>query len=422
MAANNDSQRPKSDKLIPNSYQTPNAYCDHLMHLLTDPEWKVLSYAVRRIFGFNKHQDRISLSQFVHGTKSEKTGEQLDYGTGLNIGTVRKALASLKEFNIMIEVSSYSRRENLAAEWALQLDYNKVDWDGLWARKERTDKKSQDRTKIARQAFMEMLERAGGPMLSDNIGSQDEDQGCGTTQGYAVGQHRAMLSDNIGLYCETTQGYAVGQHTPMLSDSTPLCCPTAGQNPVGNPVGNPEESNKEPAAPAADAALDSDPGISHSESQLADNDNESHSRNGDVENNDDGKPAPPTTFQGWLDVINGSSNPTAVIGWMILELYDPGRKKLEYADLRAKDRKAFGRVAGSIKNANGDYARLAQLLWENATRPPAGHILDYVDRAVSQQRREHNAQAKLVGRRKFKTYAESQAGRDLESGGLRISD
>ncbi len=72
-----------ASEFIPNSFQTPNVYIDRFMHLLTAEEWKVLSYAVRRIFGFQKRSDRISLSQFMHGTRSTLNDVQLDYGTGL---------------------------------------------------------------------------------------------------------------------------------------------------------------------------------------------------------------------------------------------------------------------------------------------------------------------------------------------------
>ena len=44
----------RQSDFIPNSYQTPNAYIDKYLHLLTGEEWKVLSYAIRRILGFQK--------------------------------------------------------------------------------------------------------------------------------------------------------------------------------------------------------------------------------------------------------------------------------------------------------------------------------------------------------------------------------
>ena len=47
----------------PNGYRTLNDYADRYMHLLTSDEWKVLSYVVRRTFGFQAREGRISLTQ-----------------------------------------------------------------------------------------------------------------------------------------------------------------------------------------------------------------------------------------------------------------------------------------------------------------------------------------------------------------------
>src|SRR5512136_1982387 len=94
-----------SDFLLPNSYQFPNAYCDRLMYLLTPAEWKVLSYAVRRIFGFQKFQDRISLSQFIHGTVSVKDDKPLDHGTGLSRPNVIVCLESLIRYRLITKLA-----------------------------------------------------------------------------------------------------------------------------------------------------------------------------------------------------------------------------------------------------------------------------------------------------------------------------
>ena len=66
---------------IPNSFQTPNAYVDQFMHLLSGPEYKVLCYLVRRIFGFQKRQDRVSMRQITSGIRNRE-GDFLDHGTG----------------------------------------------------------------------------------------------------------------------------------------------------------------------------------------------------------------------------------------------------------------------------------------------------------------------------------------------------
>ena len=52
----------KKSTFVPNSFQTPNDYVDEIMPYLTGEEFKVLIYAVRRILGFQKRQDRTSLS------------------------------------------------------------------------------------------------------------------------------------------------------------------------------------------------------------------------------------------------------------------------------------------------------------------------------------------------------------------------
>jgi len=115
---------------IPNSFQTPNVYIDAVMPLLLPHEFVVLSYAVRRIYGFNKRQDRIALSQFTDGTVSGD-GHNYDYGTGLSVGTVRKAIDVLIGFKLLIKVADNDTRRNEGALYELQLDQDAVDWDGL---------------------------------------------------------------------------------------------------------------------------------------------------------------------------------------------------------------------------------------------------------------------------------------------------
>lgn len=122
---------------IPNSFQVPNDYCDELMYLLTPAEWKVLSYAARRIFGFGKRKDYISLSQFMHGTLSRKRTEDsneekhLDWGTGLSKPAVVASLESLIRYRLMFKLAENDPRKNYGDLYALQLDCDKVDYDGL---------------------------------------------------------------------------------------------------------------------------------------------------------------------------------------------------------------------------------------------------------------------------------------------------
>jgi hypothetical protein len=134
---------------VPNSFQTPNDYVDGVMPHLTGEEFKVLIYAVRRILGFQKRQDRISISQFTDGTRS-KDGEVLDSGTGLCISTVKKCLASLVSFNLMQKVGENDPATNEGTLWELQWDETKVNWTALKEREAKKRKVYVKRMKKAR--------------------------------------------------------------------------------------------------------------------------------------------------------------------------------------------------------------------------------------------------------------------------------
>lgn len=136
-------------RFIPNSYQTPNAYADDLMAFLTSEEWKVLSYAVRRIFGFQKRQDRISKSQFMNGIKNGE-GEQLDYGTGLGERALTTALDALAKFGILLVIDDNDKRENKGKLYGLQLDERLIDIQGLRNRLEAQHEREKHRMQRAR--------------------------------------------------------------------------------------------------------------------------------------------------------------------------------------------------------------------------------------------------------------------------------
>lgn len=126
----------KQSSFVPSSFQTPNAYVDYVMPYLTGEEYKVLLYATRRILGFQKRQDRISLSQFTDGTINKK-GKVLDRGTGLSVETVKKSLASLVAFGLMVRVEGNDPRTNEGTLWSLQWNGRKVAWKALEEREEK---------------------------------------------------------------------------------------------------------------------------------------------------------------------------------------------------------------------------------------------------------------------------------------------
>lgn len=137
-------------EFIPNSFQTPNMYIDRYMSYLTDAEFRVLIYTVRRIFGFQKRQDSISLSQYTNGI-SNAYGEHLDGGCGVNSReTVRKALESLIGFNLIIRVARNNPLLNAGDTYSLQLDSSQVDMLALERREENRKSKARERTLKAR--------------------------------------------------------------------------------------------------------------------------------------------------------------------------------------------------------------------------------------------------------------------------------
>jgi hypothetical protein len=165
--------------LIPNSFQTPNGYVDEFMFWLTPPEWKVLTYTVRRIFGFQKRQDRISLSQYIVGTISTQDGRHLDHGTGLSKPAVMAALDNLIRYGLIIKLADNNVHRNEGALYALQLNVDQVDRSGLLERANSASRTNQQRTTEARR---KVRTRSVGL-----TGSSSGEVVSGTDPGWSVG-------------------------------------------------------------------------------------------------------------------------------------------------------------------------------------------------------------------------------------------
>lgn len=169
-------------KFIPNSYSTPNAYVDQYMAFLTSDEWKVLSYMVRRIFGFQKRQDRISYRQLTDGIVT-KEGERLDYGTGLGQAAVKSAIGGLVNFHLVNKDQDNDPKKNEGPMYSLNLDSSTVDFGGLTARREDLQRKNNEKIAKARQNLPPTVEQTpicqteggwvcqteGGVGLSDRV-------------------------------------------------------------------------------------------------------------------------------------------------------------------------------------------------------------------------------------------------------------
>ena len=135
-------------EFIPNSTTFPNVFTDQYMDLLTSNEWKVLSYLVRRTFGFHKLSDSIAFSQFCTGITT-RDGKRLDGGTGLSEAAVKNALANLVTFGLVVREQENDPAKNEGVLWRLQLEDSAVNVTGL---KERREKAAQDYKARAQKA------------------------------------------------------------------------------------------------------------------------------------------------------------------------------------------------------------------------------------------------------------------------------
>lgn len=94
-------------KLIPNSFQMPNAFVDEVMVKLNDPAVKIYLVIVRKTRGWHKEFDSISLSQF-------------ERFTGKSRPTVVKSLKELTKAGLVKKVASSRNGE----AYALNDDFN----------------------------------------------------------------------------------------------------------------------------------------------------------------------------------------------------------------------------------------------------------------------------------------------------------
>lgn len=83
-------------------------------------------------------------------------------------------------------------------------------------------------------------------------------------------------------------------------------------------------------------------------------------------------PPVPVSLTGWTERLRDSSNRQAVLVLMFETLY-PG----------AVDVPSFAYI-GRVANKVGGAGRLAELLWQNAAKPPSGDVLAYIQAQVAQ--------------------------------------
>src|SRR3990167_64095 len=141
-------------KLIPCSFQTPNAYVDLFMPYLESYEWRVLSYAIRHIFGWDDRIEdrrrRMSISTFEHGVPSFP-------GCGLSRPAIVRVLGNLSKYGLMKKIGKPTSQGQL---FELPVDSAEIDLEGLKQRLEEKKAKSTKRTQKARKT---KKERANQP-------------------------------------------------------------------------------------------------------------------------------------------------------------------------------------------------------------------------------------------------------------------
>jgi hypothetical protein len=132
--------KPKS-KIIPNTFQTPNAHVDQAMRFLSGDEYKVLNFAVRHIYGWqDRHQrykGRISLSVFVDGFTTEEGARY--YGCGLRRATIVDVLHRLVAFGLLVQIDEATKA---GRAWDIG---TMPDWDALSKRYEQKQAVNQTR-------------------------------------------------------------------------------------------------------------------------------------------------------------------------------------------------------------------------------------------------------------------------------------
>jgi hypothetical protein len=162
------------DGMIPNTFMFPNILVDRLMPYLSAEEWKVLSFAVRQIYGWRKEriagQASISLSVFMNGAV---IGEWRNYGVGLSKPTLTKALQTLIEFGIIRVVDDKNSEGTI---YALADSEHEIHWSKVHKRFDEQLAKGRQRTDKARSARRKQVvyETNGGFVGQTDSGLSDK--------------------------------------------------------------------------------------------------------------------------------------------------------------------------------------------------------------------------------------------------------
>jgi hypothetical protein len=171
------------NSILPNTFQHPNIFIDKLMYYLEPEENVVLTFAVRRILGFQENissrKDNISLSQFVDGVKSTKDGSELSKGCGLGVSAVRDVLDTLLHIGVLLPTTPKPDPRKGQEYW-LQDNVDNIDWEWLERRKAEKHEKGQKRTAKARSVVRQ--KGAVGQKAKESVPQQARGQSDNNTK------------------------------------------------------------------------------------------------------------------------------------------------------------------------------------------------------------------------------------------------
>lgn len=135
---------------IPESFPSPNEYVDRAMELLSAEEYKVLSFAVRHILGWQDKRDSwqgtISYDMLEKGYTT-KDGKHYG-GTGLARNALKKVLDNLNDFGLLVRV----RR---VADGQIYMLSRTPEWSKMEARKAEQAVVNRKRTEVGRKVRAE---------------------------------------------------------------------------------------------------------------------------------------------------------------------------------------------------------------------------------------------------------------------------
>lgn len=116
------------NRLIPNSFQTPNVLIDRLMPLLLNDELRVVMFATRHIYGWSENlatrSAPLSLTAFEHGHRGSA-------GCGLKRPAIHAAIRTLEALGVLRRIGEATAK---GQRWALAERDTDIHWDEMEAR------------------------------------------------------------------------------------------------------------------------------------------------------------------------------------------------------------------------------------------------------------------------------------------------